>query len=449
LNKTREVNKMPKDYLTPGNNTEQSTDIFGDVQKRFPHLREDFLSQKISEVKSQLEISDPDIPDFAEMSAYEQPELMRGGYKNEENAPAVEKGIEILKKKGQQAGPGILATVLMGLSSIQGGTGAEGFMKGYGALEGISDRKTKRDLENAMRDPNSPESQQARAWYAKNLKMTEEQMTGMSADDLDKRWPQIAEARKLEASKASSAAKLSAAEKAAQSKLEESRRKGEETAAYRERTEQLKREGLDIEKEKLEEMKKKPAQAMEKKLAEEKLKEHQEGADAYKKFKPTIAAVDRITELAKDVELGPIAGSAPVVYLKKLFGDTKMQELESLIKGLPLPVLKKTFGAAFTVKEGETLAESLANARMDAEAFMNAMGKMKSELEYANEIYKEEEKYLKEHGNLIGFETKVEYKSPYVKPEDSAVQMKTPDGRTVLVPADKVKEAESRGATRI
>lgn len=128
------------------------------------------------------------------------------------------------------------------------------------------------------------------------------------------------------------------------------------------------------------------------------------------KYKPTLDTTNRILDLGSKVETGKFAGSVPVVWLREMFGDTELQELNSLIKGLPLPILKATFGAAFSVKEGETLATSLANVGMDAKTFEKSMNRLKSKLIYDERRFKSKQRYFQKYqGNLMGYKDKVPY----------------------------------------
>jgi len=140
-------------------------------------------------------------------------------------------------------------------------------------------------------------------------------------------------------------------------------------------------------------------------INKEEMKRYSDEAEQSAKYKPTIRNVNKIISLSKKVETGQLSGLIPVVYLRKLMGDNELQELEARIKGLPLPVLKKTFGAAFSVSEGETLAQSLANIQMDGPAFLAAMNKMKSELEYGENVFQAKRKHVKKtRGNLVDFD---------------------------------------------
>ena len=129
--------------------------------------------------------------------------------------------------------------------------------------------------------------------------------------------------------------------------------------------------------------------------------------DSSEKFQPALGMTNRIIDLAKGVETGPVAGLAPLVWIRKTLGDEKLQELEAALKGMPLPILKKIFGAQFTQKEGETLAESFANLKMDSVTFMNKMETYKNDLQYSEDEFQAQTSYLEENGNLVGYTSEV------------------------------------------
>jgi len=461
-----------------------SFDKLGAVTKRFPQIRSDFLEYTYDVMgHSAPGVQGEELIDRMENDYYENPEPVREMYKEPKDAPSYENMIKLAKEKGVKASRGVNALLVEGiLTSGAGGTVRDVYdiyekdreqmrlaeEREIGLVEKGEAQRIARKQEQAVDTAAATEARRQAA-----LSQIDSDETNSIRNILKRKlenigWGDMAASldnmtgNQLLEQAASFAPEIKAEYEAGiteRAAVSEFKRKQE-----MERLEQLgapsKVEAATVKSERdMSAAEIKYKRDVRKAANQPLIAEYSEDRIAHKKYKPSITTVNRIIDLSGDVETGQISGLEPVVYLRKLFGDDELQELESLIKGLPLPLLKATFGGSFSLQEGETLAQSLANIKMDGPAFTNAMLKIRNELDYNEAIYQQKTKhYRKTGGDLIDFEHTVELpaqgttdrvgKGGAIEQDDSKVRMRVTGDEsddTWMVPKGQIKEAQDNG----
>jgi len=393
--------------------------------------------------------------DFLEKTYWDSPEPAQiqagqASFNEPEKAEALAKSVTTAKDSGQAGGIGVVPAIFAGLAGAFSDDGVATTsklleqwdprtqeakrVKREGEAGKIAGEATARQRDLDMNDPDSDISKRSREFLATNV--PDAKVEGMAASDIKRLMPDLWNAAGLEqkgeynkAMLQQSADKVTAAQLKADA-LAKAKVTAKET---------------DVEAR---------ATAADTKVKADTRKQHNKllldeygvlGTSA-RKYDQTMRDVDRIIELGGKVETGPIMGSAPAVAIRKMLpGGDELQELESLVKGLPLPVLKATFGAAFSVKEGETLAQSLANVNMDEATFMNRMTALKDNVQFEKDEYDAQTSFMKDNdGSLIGYTP-----TAVMGGQDDMVSVRSPDGKTGKIPRANLQKALQSGYTEI
>ena len=389
---------------------------------RFIDMLNDQAKAEDMQALSMRGIGEQDADDFLEKTYWESPEpdQIAAGQQNfnePEKAEPLAKSVTVAKESGQQGGIGIVPAIMAGLAGAFSDNGVETtskLMKEWDPARQAAVAKERQgkaqkveadrlDMERTAqgRDAESEISRGQMKDYAAmfdgmGMPQLGSMFVGKSEEQQDKMFASLAPQLKNAIGKDERS--LDRDVKIQYNKEMQAQTKAKTAATAQNRT--------DVADAKVAAANLLVKAKTEKRYNDAKMKEYETLANSEAKYPATIRDVDRIIELGDNVETGPIAGSDPAVYLRKLFGDNELQELESLVKGLPLPILKATFGSAFTVMEGQTLATSLANVKMDAQAFRNAMGRMRENVEYSHNEYNAQSDYLDaNNGSLKGYRT--------------------------------------------